>query len=165
MASSRLSRRSLTVSKPLSRDLFDPVRNRFVARTPEEEVRQNLLKMMIESLGFPRSLLAVEKTLSQMPHLQVVAGLPERRADIVCFARGIHAEHELYPLLLIECKEGSIDRSAIEQAIGYNAWVGAYFVALAGLEELQLFSRSMDQALPLPCHRLPSYAQLLKSLS
>ncbi len=41
--------------------IFDPIRRKSVADTPEERVRQALLSQMIGPLGFPKGLLAVEK--------------------------------------------------------------------------------------------------------
>ena len=40
--------------------VFDPLRRRFVALTPEEEVRQKMLYLLVEHLKVPAGLLAVE---------------------------------------------------------------------------------------------------------
>lgn len=111
--------------------LFDRFRNSWVAATPEEKVRQKLLSLMIEQLGYPKELLAVEKQLSEIPHLKSTMHLPKRRADILCFAKNIHPEHEIFPLLLIECKEGKSKEGAEPQVLGYNHFVQAPYVAVA----------------------------------
>lgn len=68
--------------------IYDEVRGSFVKATPEEIVRQSLLHQMIDDLGFPRNYLAVEKKLSELPHLQFDGGdIPRRRFDIICFAK------------------------------------------------------------------------------
>jgi hypothetical protein len=115
--------------------IFDEVRKKSIAKTPEEKVRQSWLKRMIHDLGFPKELLAVEKDLKELPHLKEMP-LPNRRADILCFAKGIHPEYSLFPLLLVECKkeDGSIEE-AKRQVIGYNHYVKAYFIAVANEEE------------------------------
>ncbi len=110
-------------------ELFDPLRRQWVAATPEEQVRQQLLVQLV-SCGFPSSLIAVEKELSQIPHLRGQP-LPQRRADILCFAEGIHPQHALYPLLLIECKAEEIGEPEKRQLIGYNHYVKSFFVSLA----------------------------------
>jgi Type I restriction enzyme R protein N terminus (HSDR_N) len=110
--------------------LFDEVRKIWVAATPEEIVRQKVLKKLIHGLGFPKELIAVEKELKELPHIDRGA-LPQRRVDILCYGKQIHPLHPLYPLLLIECKKEKMDEAAAEQAIGYNAHVRAYFIALA----------------------------------
>ena len=57
--------------------VFDPLRCRFVALTPEEEVRQKTLYLLVEHLGVPAGRLAVEYSVK-------VNGL-DKRADAVVF--------------------------------------------------------------------------------
>jgi hypothetical protein len=132
--------------------LFDPFRQAWVVASPEEIVRQKLLHVMITQLGFPRELLAVEIQLSEIPHLKGVPNLPKRRVDIICFAKGIHS---LYPLLLIECKEGQVGEDAKLQVLGYNHYIQAKFVAIAGENTAQLI---YPQEVPF----LPPYSQLCR---
>lgn len=114
------------------------VRKSAVVSTPEELVRQSLLKYMIEQLGYPLETLAVEKGLDQMPHLKFnPAQIPNRRSDIVCFAKGIHPVHSLYPLLLIECKSVKLNAKVKNQVIGYNRYLRSLYIAIANEEEVQ----------------------------
>lgn len=76
---------------------------------------------MVEELGYPKGLIAVEKELK---HFTPKAA-PQRRVDILCFDRA------LQPLLLIECKAQAIDEKAVTQVIGYNALIGAPLLGLA----------------------------------
>lgn len=135
--------------------LYDPFRCMRVAATPEEVVRQKLLQYMTKHLGYPRELLAVEKQLSELPHLHGVLALPKRRADILCFAKGLHPMFPLYPLLLIECKGGKIGKEAEDQAIGYNHFVQAAYVAIAGDGLVELVH-------PQKLSFLPKYDELLE---
>lgn len=135
-------------------NVFDPFRNAWVVASPEEIVRQKLLQVMTRELGFPKELLAVETQLSEVPHLKGVANLPKRRADIICYAKGIHPEFPLYPLLLIECKEGLVGEDAKSQVIGYNHFIQAHYVAIAGDNSVELV---YPQTVPF----LPSYSQLM----
>ncbi len=115
--------------------IFDEIRKIWVPALPEELVRQTLLQKMVCKLGFPKELLVIEKNLNQLPHLTYNT-LPQRRIDILCYAKEIHPLHLLYPLLLIECKEEEkVDQAAIEQVIGYNEHVKAFFVAVATKRE------------------------------
>ena len=43
------------------REIFDPVRRRFVPLTPEEAVRQSYLRYLVDELGFPLIAITVEK--------------------------------------------------------------------------------------------------------
>src|SRR5690242_14822270 len=101
-----------THNSGLSKQHFDEVRRAWVAATPEEGVRQRVLKKMIHALGFPKELIAVEKELKELPHL-AGRSVPERRIDVLCYGKEIHPEHSLYPLLLIECKREAIDEAEI----------------------------------------------------
>ncbi len=137
--------------------VFDEIRGKHVPATPEELIRQSLLYIMIYRLHFPKELISIEKQLSELPHLTGQLSLPERRADIICFAKNIHPEYPLYPLLLIECKEGKISHEAIEQALGYNHYVQAPYIAVAGNDGVQLVH-------PQKVSFLPSYQQLIEKL-
>lgn len=144
-----------------TRLVFDEVRKAWVAATPEEIVRQQLLQKMIHKLDFPKDLISVEKDIRQLPHLLSVSNLPDRRADIICFAKDVHPQYPLYPLLLIECKEDRLDLKAQEQLLGYNHHVKAHFVALAGQSEVQLgyYDKDVQSYRFIPY--LPSYNRLL----
>lgn len=115
------------------RQVFDPIRKLWVVATPEEMVRQQWIRAMIERLGYPPGLLAVEKELTSLPHLQGLA-VPERRLDILCFAPRLHPDHALFPLLLIECKSGPLTEAALRQVLGYNAHVQASYTAVVNAE-------------------------------
>lgn len=119
--------------------LHCPIRREWVKDLPEERVRQQLIRLMVEELGYPISYLAVEKELSRMPHLALMgkSKVPQRRADLVCFAKGIHSSFELYPLLLIECKAVKLTPRVITQVTGYNHFMKAYFIALANQDTIQ----------------------------
>lgn len=115
--------------------IYCQIREQWVAAQPEERVRQQLLSLMIQELGYPKSLIAVERGLAQMPHLQGKPGhLPDRRADILCFAKG---EHGLVPVLLVECKAIPLTNKVINQVVGYNAHVQARYVAIANQTEVR----------------------------
>ncbi len=108
------------------------IRQQWVAATPEEKVRQGILHDMLYRLGYPLGGIAIEKSLKQMPHLTLHPHkLPSRRADIVFFAKDIHPQYSLYPLLLVECKAVILNDKVFNQALGYNHFLGAYFIAIA----------------------------------
>ena len=122
-------------------------------KKPEEAVRQRLLFQMIEELGYPRSLIAVEKELKSFG---VDGGIiPKRRVDLLCFHRS------LAPLLLIECKAERIDEKSILQVLGYNAVVKAPFLALARPGAI-LFISQKDPTSGSTWHtRLPRFDELV----
>lgn len=120
---------------------------------------------MIRKLGYPKGYLWVEREIFSLPHLKGTS-LPNtfRRADILCFAKEIHPEYDLFPLLLIECKAGHWNQKAKEQVLGYNESVGAYFVAVAGCAQTQtLWFNSKKQCYD-SVDFLPSYEELNDSV-
>ena len=134
--------------------------------TPEEIVRQELIDRMIHELFYPKELMAIEKVLSTIPTVDTTKSAPaDRRVDMVCFAKGIHQDFALYPLLLLECKESVLlKEQAKDQVIGYNYFIKAYFIAVAypGGIEWGYYDRS-KQGYVFFCD-LPSYHRLLQAV-
>ncbi|WP_068467167.1 type I restriction enzyme HsdR N-terminal domain-containing protein [Candidatus Protochlamydia phocaeensis] len=117
--------------------LFCLLRKKWIAATPEEKIRQNFVLSLTQQLGYPLGCLAMEKSLSQMPHLQHLSqsSLPNRRTDIIVFAQGLHPHYAYYPLLLIECKAVPLNAKVMRQIVGYNRYLQAYFLALVNQNE------------------------------
>lgn len=144
--------------------LICPIRGRSVPFLPEERVRVRLIHALL-LMGYPKGGIAVEKELSQMPHLQSATfGFPQRRADLVCFASGIHPTEALYPLLLIECKGVPLTLRMRNQVIGYNHFLRAYFVALVNGTDTWLGWLDATSGEYQWISAFPSYADLLKML-
>lgn len=149
-------------SSSQNKQIFDEIRGIWVAATPEEIVRQKLLHRMVHQLKFPKELIAVEKSIEEIvPLFSAKSRLPARRADIICFAKGAHPGSAFYPLLLIECKQGAIDEGAMDQVLGYNHFIQAYFVAVANDVELRLGHYNSDLKNYDFISFLPTYHQLI----
>jgi Type I restriction enzyme R protein N terminus (HSDR_N) len=120
-------------SRRESHNFYDFLRRKWVKATPEEVVRQRLIRWMVEELGFPSHLMAIEKELAQLPHLQnlPLAQIPKRRLDLLVFS-----PKDLSPLLMIECKATTLSSKSIRQLIGYNYFVKASFICLANHHEV-----------------------------
>ncbi len=130
--------------------LYDPIRCKKVANTPEERVRQALLRHMVDCLSFPKGLIGVEK--------KIAAGF--RRVDIVVFKKN---DEHLIPLLLVECKASALDEeTAFRQATGYRAACGLPpFWCLAHAAGIRTFWYEENVLRSVPF--LPPYSQLLRS--
>jgi type I site-specific restriction endonuclease len=90
------------------REVLDPVRRRWVALTPEEEVRQRTLQLLHRQYGYPLELMQVEGTIA-------VNG-QTRRCDIVVYAT------DGRPHIIVECKrpDVAITQRVCDQACRYN---------------------------------------------
>jgi hypothetical protein len=88
--------------------IFDAYRRRWVKLTPEEWVRQNFIRYLVEEKHYPATLIAVEHSLKI--NRQVF------RADAVVFSTNGQ------PLLVVECKapEVKITQKVFEQIVRYN---------------------------------------------
>lgn len=146
-------------------EVYCQIRKEWVAAQPEELVRQALVRRMVDELGYPSSLITVEKSLQQLPHIeQSGLKLPLRRADILVFAKGIHPQHDLYPLLMIECKAIPLNGKVISQVTGYNHYVQAVYVAVANGEQVQTgWYNSVKKGYQF-VEFLPSYSDLLSKI-
>ena len=132
--------------------MFDPVRKKEVAHTPEEEVRQTLVAHLHHICGAPYSLMSCEYGLK--------AGRKPYRADLVLF------DKKGEPLLLAECKAPSIsiDRSVFEQIMQYNKVLKVPFLLLTNGTE-SYFCRHFPlenrfEALT----QIPSYSQMIQNV-
>lgn len=90
-----------------AKSLFDVVRKKHVAATPEEKIRQLMIQYLTGGKNYPRALLGVEVSLS--------VNRLTKRCDILVYKDGL-------PVMIIECKAPSvkIDQSVFEQASRYN---------------------------------------------
>ncbi len=88
--------------------IFDEIRKKFVALTPEEWVRQNFIQYVVAEKKYPASLIAVETGL-KYNRLQ-------KRSDIAIYDR----KGNLW--MLIECKapEIKISQETFDQVATYN---------------------------------------------
>lgn len=102
--------------------IFDPIRKKFVALTPEEWVRQHFVQFLVRDRGFPVGLLAIERGF----RYQGVAC----RADIVAHDRAGA------PALVVECKAPEVDiqQGTFDQIARYNTVLQAsYLVVTNGM--------------------------------
>lgn len=133
---------------------------------PEEEFRRDLVNFMTEELGFPKALVSIEVSLHTLPHLQhASSSIPRRRADIVVWAKGVHPQWELYPLLVIECKASKLSEAVVRQVVGYNHLIEAYFWAVANREECWTAWWDEEAQEYSLIKGLPHYEELLTSIS
>ncbi len=150
---------------PKQQKIYCAGRKSWVVSTPEEIVRQRLLSELTTSLGFPTNHIVLEKSVRQMPHLSLHhQKIPDRRVDIACFAKGIHKDHDLYPLLIIECKSVKLSSKVISQVKGYNHFIKAHFIAIANEIEIQFgfYDSAISDYSFLPY--IPHYQDLINSL-
>ncbi len=87
------------------RQLWCPVRRKWVAHTPEEIVRQLMIEALVAH-GIPRGRIAVEQ--------QVRVNRRSKRVDILVYDRHMH------PWLLVECKAPRV--ALTDQVFAQASW-------------------------------------------
>ncbi|MBQ5456035.1 MAG: type I restriction enzyme HsdR N-terminal domain-containing protein [Prevotella sp.] len=112
--------------------IFDILRRKYVALTPEEWVRQHFVHLLIEHKGYPSSLLANEVSLK--------IGDKSLRADTVLYDRN------LQPRMIIEYKAPSIPLTThvLNQVGNYNRLLHVDYVIISN--GLQHYCCKMDYA-------------------
>ena len=130
------------------REILDPLRQQYVALTPEEWVRQNLVQFLIQERGYPRGLMAAEKFVQ-------VHGQPHR-ADLVVYDR------QGSPLLLAECKEPSVNISqdTFDQIARYNRALRARYLLISNGLEHYCYAIDRDREQYRFLDHLPHYDNL-----
>lgn len=120
--------------------IFDSLRKKYLALTPEEWVRQHWVNFLIEHQGYPKGLISLEKGL-KYNQLQ-------KRTDLVVFDRVGN------PYLLIECKapEVELNQKVLQQAMSYRSTLLTPYVILSnGLRHLSLeFEKNQKKFIPIP---------------
>ena len=98
--------------------IWDGLRRKHVVLTPEEWVRQHVVHYLINHLGYPRGLLALERGLRYNQR--------QKRTDLLALNPNGR------PLLLVECKAPAvaIDGTVARQATTYNHTIGAPLLLL-----------------------------------
>lgn len=99
-------------------EIFDRLRRAWVRLTPEEWVRQNVLRWLTEVSGYPEAMIAVEKELT--------VGAMRKRFDILVYGPG----HEAW--MLVECKAPTVPltEKTLMQVLRYNMKVKASFLLI-----------------------------------
>jgi type I site-specific restriction endonuclease len=124
--------------------IFDPIRRRFVALTPEEWVRQHFINYLVTEKGYPKGLISVEVPL--------VINRVNHRADIVCFSS------EAKPILVVECKAPNVRISGqtLRQVSRYNLLLKAPFLVVTnGLVHysIRLTARGVEKLGSIPAYK------------
>ena len=130
--------------------IFCEWRHRWVRLTPEEWIRQQLLHRLVEQLGYPASLIAVEAAF-QMPNGK------NFRADAVVYDR------QTEPLMLIECKAETVPltQKTLDQALTYNRLLNVPYLLLNNGPQT-IFVTLLSNGTNTISQRCAGYADLLR---
>lgn len=88
--------------------ILDTIRRKYVRLTPEEWVRQNFIRYLVNEGKYPPGLMGIE--------VNFLLNKLRRRADILVYSRTGK------PIMIVECKETEvkIDDKVFDQIVAYN---------------------------------------------
>ena len=127
--------------------LFDPLRRKAVADTPEERVRQWFIGELTAGRGVPAHLMMSEAGLR--------FGAKSYRADILVYDRSGN------PLAVVECKRPDVPLTpaVARQAMRYDACLSVRWIILTNGGSTMVFRRSGSSFVPVD--NLPDYDSML----
>ena len=131
--------------------IWDPLRRKDVALTPEEEVRQWFIGVLHDSLGVPLSLMGSEVSLKTGRRDKA------RRADIVVYDR------TAAPLAIVECKRPDVELSAevLEQALRYDMTLAVKYLFITNGARTIVARRGGDGSISF-LDKAPAYNEMLQ---
>ena len=104
-------------------EVWDAQRKKYVKLTPEEWVRQHFVRFLIDSLGYPASVIGNE--------IQIAVGNTAKRCDTVVFSS------QGKPLVILEYKAPQVEltQKVFDQIVRYDtALLVQYLVVSNGLQ-------------------------------
>ena len=128
--------------------IWDPLRRKDVALTPEEQVRQWFIANLRDALGVPVHMMGSEVSFE--------FGRKPYRADIVVFSRSGS------PLAVVECKRPEVEITAevARQAMRYNAVLDVKFIFLTNGKTTYAYGRDSSDTF-VPMDHAPSFEEML----
>lgn len=131
--------------------IYDPLRKKDVALTPEENVRQWFIDRLLTSAGVPKH--------QMMSEVQLRYGAGKIwRADIVVYGRGG------VPLAIVECKRPDVEitKNVLEQALRYSLVLKVPFLFLTNGHLTYICRRNGETYEFLD--KAPMYEEMLKQI-
>ncbi len=116
--------------------MWDPLRRKEVAETPEEQVRQWFIVQLRDVFKVP-----VHQMMSEVG---MAFGRKKYRADILVYAPGG------VPLAVVECKRPDVDldSAVLEQAMRYNMVLGVSWLIVTNGARTLIYCRHGMQFVP-----------------
>jgi len=132
-------------------EVFDPVRRRWVALTPEEWVRQHTI-LRLHAAGYPLEVMQVEGAIA-------LNGMT-RRCDIVVYNDG-------HPWMIVECKKCEIPltQKVCDQACRYNTVLRVPYLLLTNGRQEVIVEVDLAEGRLKQLSELPPMKKNVKSVS
>ncbi len=112
--------------------IYDELRRKWLVLTPEEWVRQNFVRYLVDVKKYPASLIAIEKEIN--------VGELKKRFDIVVYKNDV-------PWMIVECKQMNIkmDESVLQQVLSYHSQLQASFLVITNGNSTHILEKKENQ--------------------
>ncbi len=141
-----------TIEKGEKLYIYDLLRKKYVRLFPEEWVRQHLINLFINYLGYPRGLIRLEGTIKHG-----VVSSSWKRTDLIIFN-----PKNGTPSMVVECKSAvkSLNYQAISQLSEYNRYIKAPLLLLTnGIQYICYRVNFVDKTYKI-LEKIPSFNEL-----
>jgi len=130
--------------------LFDPIRKKYIIKTPEELVRQLMILHLIENEKYNRTRIAIEKEL--------LINKRKKRFDLLIY------NQDYQPHILIECKAPSVKLTdaTFRQAACYNFELKADYLIITNGISTYCCQMDYEQENYVFLDRIPSWSTFNK---
>ena len=127
--------------------IWDPLRKKNVAATPEERVRQWFITQLRDRFKVPVTMM--------MSEAGFLFGGKRYRADIIVYGR------DGKPVAVVECKKPDIpiDTSVSDQALRYASALGVKFLMLTNGKKTYIYV--LEDGRFVACDHIPSYEEMI----
>ena len=118
------------------KEIFAPLKNKWLVNKPEEEVRQKYICRLVDSYGYALDQMDQERQVTNSQRGQGAA-----RADIVIWRNKKDRDENNDALIVVECKAESvtIHKEDYYQGMNYASWAHADFFVTTNLKETRIF--------------------------
>lgn len=146
-----------------SNQIFSPLNNKWLICTPEEEIRQKFICVLVNEYGYSLNQMAQELSLTNSSR-----GTGRARADIVIWKSEQAKNNDEHAAIVIECKSDNVTIQPEDyyQGLNYATWAGADFFVTHNSKEtryFQVFKEKIPKHLGKELSELPTAKQLVDS--
>lgn len=143
--------------------IFAPLLDKWLSRTPEEEIRQKFIISLVNDYGYSLNQMAQEMSLTNSSR-----GTGRARADIVIWKSAQDKKDSKHAAIVIECKSDNVTIQPEDyyQGLNYATWAGADFFVTHNSKEtryFQVFKEKIPKRLGKELSELPTAKQLVDS--
>ena len=133
----------------MTQEIWDPLRKKNVALTPEERVRQWFISAVLMGvMGVPEHMMRSE--------VEFRLGEKSLRADILVYGR------DAAPLAVVECKRPDVELTAdvLMQVVRYNMVLNVSYIFVTNGKKTVGFALSEGTDKPMQLSAYPSYGEM-----